>query len=98
LEKGKARAMVQLLAQAWRGLSAKPFVESLPIAGVDGTLAHRLQAGPATGQAWLKTGTLAVCIERLMVCLRCSKSLGSRMLAPCVATCRKRQNGPRTPS
>lgn len=58
LEKGKARAMVQLLSQAWRGLSARPFVESLPIAGVDGTLANRLQAGPATGHAWLKTGTL----------------------------------------
>jgi len=58
LERGKARAMVQLLAQAWRGTSAKAFVDSLPIAGVDGTLANRFQHGPAAGQAWLKTGTL----------------------------------------
>jgi serine-type D-Ala-D-Ala carboxypeptidase/endopeptidase (penicillin-binding protein 4) len=58
LERGKPRAMVQLLAQAWRGHNAKSFVDSLPIAGVDGTLATRLQDGAATGQAWLKTGTL----------------------------------------
>ena len=58
LETGKARAMVQLLAQAWKGPAAKAFVDSLPIAGVDGTLANRFQGGAATGQAWLKTGTL----------------------------------------
>jgi hypothetical protein len=37
---------------------SRSFVESLPIAGVDGTLAHRLRNGSATGHAFLKTGTL----------------------------------------
>jgi D-alanyl-D-alanine carboxypeptidase/D-alanyl-D-alanine-endopeptidase (penicillin-binding protein 4) len=59
LERGKPRAMVQLLAQAWKGRSAKAFMESLPVAGVDGTLANRFQAGAASGQAFLKTGTLS---------------------------------------
>jgi D-alanyl-D-alanine carboxypeptidase/D-alanyl-D-alanine-endopeptidase (penicillin-binding protein 4) len=58
LERGKPRAMVQLLRAAWRTSGSRSFVESLPIAGVDGTLAHRLRSGSATGQAFLKTGTL----------------------------------------
>lgn len=57
-ERAKPRAMVQLLRKAWRAEQAQAFFESLPIAGVDGTLAHRLQAGHAAGQAYLKTGTL----------------------------------------
>jgi D-alanyl-D-alanine carboxypeptidase/D-alanyl-D-alanine-endopeptidase (penicillin-binding protein 4) len=57
-ERGKPRAMVQLLCNAWRGRSAQAFVDSLPIAGVDGTLARRMQHGMATGHAFLKTGTL----------------------------------------
>lgn len=58
-ERGKPRALVQLLANAWRVGAGKIFLESLPIAGVDGTLAHRMLKGPATGQAFLKTGTLS---------------------------------------
>jgi D-alanyl-D-alanine carboxypeptidase/D-alanyl-D-alanine-endopeptidase (penicillin-binding protein 4) len=58
-ERGKPRAMVQLLRQAWKAEGAQAFVNSLPIAGVDGTLAHRMLEGPATGQAFLKTGTLS---------------------------------------
>ena len=57
-ERGKPRALVQLLVNAWRGTASQAFVDSLPIAGVDGTLAHRLK-GAAAGQAWLKTGTLS---------------------------------------
>lgn len=57
-ERGKPRAMVQLLDKAWRSGHAGAFVESLPIAGVDGTLAHRMRSGAARGQAYLKTGSL----------------------------------------
>ncbi|HJV60477.1 MAG TPA: D-alanyl-D-alanine carboxypeptidase [Albitalea sp.] len=58
LERGKPRALAQLLAKAWHGGGANAFLDSLPIAGVDGTLAQRLRNGAATGQAYLKTGTL----------------------------------------
>jgi D-alanyl-D-alanine carboxypeptidase/D-alanyl-D-alanine-endopeptidase (penicillin-binding protein 4) len=57
-ERGKPRALVQLLQNAWRAGGAKAFVDSLPIAGVDGTLVNRMRTGSATGQAYLKTGTL----------------------------------------
>lgn len=57
-ERGKPRAMVQLLRQAWHDRNGKLFVDSLPIAGVDGTVANRMQNSPATGKAFLKTGSL----------------------------------------
>ena len=57
-ERAKPRAMVQLLRKAWRADQAQAFFESLPIAGVDGTLKNRLQGGRAAGKAYLKTGTL----------------------------------------
>lgn len=57
-ERGKPRAMVQLLRRAWASNQAQAFIDSLPIAGVDGTLAHRMTHGKATGAAFLKTGTL----------------------------------------
>lgn len=57
-ERGRPRALVQLLLNAWRSPLGKPFLESLPVAGVDGTLAHRMAHGAATGRAFLKTGTL----------------------------------------
>lgn len=57
-ERGKPRAMVQLLLNAWGGRNAQSFVDSLPIAGIDGTLAHRMRHGLAAGHAWLKTGSL----------------------------------------
>jgi serine-type D-Ala-D-Ala carboxypeptidase/endopeptidase (penicillin-binding protein 4) len=58
LERGKPRALVHLLRRAWQGPQRDPFVQSLPVAGVDGTLAHRMTRGQATGRAFLKTGTL----------------------------------------
>ena len=57
-ERAKPRAMVQLLRKAWRADQAQAFFESLPVAGVDGTLRNRLQGGKAMGHAFLKTGTL----------------------------------------
>jgi D-alanyl-D-alanine carboxypeptidase/D-alanyl-D-alanine-endopeptidase (penicillin-binding protein 4) len=58
LERGKPHALVHLLRNAWRASAAQAFLDSLPIAGVDGTLAQRMRHGAATGQAFLKTGTL----------------------------------------
>jgi len=57
-ERGKPRALVQLLRQAWASQQARAFVDSLPVAGIDGTLAHRMTSGAARGMAFLKTGTL----------------------------------------
>jgi D-alanyl-D-alanine carboxypeptidase/D-alanyl-D-alanine-endopeptidase (penicillin-binding protein 4) len=59
VERGRPRAMVQLLVNEWRARDSRVFVDSLPIAGVDGTLANRMRKGPATGRAFLKTGTLS---------------------------------------
>ncbi len=58
-ERGKPEALVALLRAAWRNASLPTLLESLPIAGVDGTLARRMTAGPARGLAHLKTGTLS---------------------------------------
>lgn len=57
-ERAKPRAMVQLLRKAWRAEQAQAFFDSLPIAGVDGTMKGRLIGSKAAGQAYLKTGTL----------------------------------------
>ncbi len=57
-ERAKPRAMVQLLRKAWRADQAQAFFDSLPIAGVDGTMKARLTGSRAAGQAYLKTGTL----------------------------------------
>lgn len=57
-ERAKPRAFVELLAKAWSARQAASLIESLPVAGVDGTLEHRMTRGAATGQAHLKTGTL----------------------------------------
>lgn len=60
-ERAKPRAFVHLLANAWQtqqGQQVSSLIDSLPVAGVDGTLEHRMRGGAAAGQAWLKTGTL----------------------------------------
>jgi D-alanyl-D-alanine carboxypeptidase/D-alanyl-D-alanine-endopeptidase (penicillin-binding protein 4) len=57
-ERAKPRALAQLLAHAWRAPQRSQFVDSLPVAGVDGTLEHRMQGTAAEGRAFLKTGTL----------------------------------------
>jgi D-alanyl-D-alanine carboxypeptidase/D-alanyl-D-alanine-endopeptidase (penicillin-binding protein 4) len=57
-EKGRPRALVQLLCQAINQSSLSSFLASLPVAGIDGTLAHRMENGFAAGMAFLKTGSL----------------------------------------
>lgn len=53
------RAVVTLLlydkSQPW----GADFISTLPIAGVDGTLEHRFNSGPATGLIHAKTGSIA---------------------------------------
>ena len=58
-ERGKPSAVVELLRHAWRSAQSQTLLDSLPIAGVDGTLVNRMKNGPAAGQAYLKTGTLS---------------------------------------
>lgn len=57
-ERISAQQMTALLKAAWSGRHAHDFIATLPTAGVDGTMRNRLKAGPATGWARLKTGTL----------------------------------------
>ena len=60
-ERSTAAALGQLLRQARQGPQADAFVQSLAVAGVDGTvqrLRDRMPQSPVIGRAWLKTGSL----------------------------------------
>lgn len=50
--------LASVLQQAWHGSYHHEIITSLPLAGVDGTLAQRFLQGPAWQRARLKTGTL----------------------------------------
>jgi D-alanyl-D-alanine carboxypeptidase/D-alanyl-D-alanine-endopeptidase (penicillin-binding protein 4) len=52
------RAYTQLLAYAARQPWGAAWRETLPVAGVDGTLAGRFKNSPLKGRLWAKTGTL----------------------------------------
>ncbi len=55
-----ARALVALFVSAWSDPKVSaPFYNSLPTAGVNGTLRHRMTSGPARGTVHAKTGTTA---------------------------------------
>lgn len=61
IERSSAQALTALLQAAYIGPHAQPFMDSLSIAGVDGTAArikHRNPQSPLIGKAWLKTGSL----------------------------------------
>jgi D-alanyl-D-alanine carboxypeptidase/D-alanyl-D-alanine-endopeptidase (penicillin-binding protein 4) len=53
-----ALSLANLLQAANASPVAQVFVDSLPIAGVDGTMRHRLGNEPVEGNAHIKTGTL----------------------------------------
>jgi D-alanyl-D-alanine carboxypeptidase/D-alanyl-D-alanine-endopeptidase (penicillin-binding protein 4) len=53
------RAFTQLLVYAARQPWGVAWRQSLPIAGVDGTLAGRFETSPLKGRMWAKTGTHA---------------------------------------
>ncbi len=52
------RALTQLLAFASRQAWGQGWRDSLPIAGVDGTLQNRFKTSPLKGRLWAKTGTM----------------------------------------
>src|SRR5690606_1826992 len=57
-----SRASAAQLARLLRHAAAGPFAdlirESLPVAGIDGTMKARLAGEPIAGRAWIKTGSL----------------------------------------
>ncbi|MCS6766667.1 MAG: D-alanyl-D-alanine carboxypeptidase/D-alanyl-D-alanine-endopeptidase [Candidatus Protistobacter heckmanni] len=57
-ERISARDMGRLLLRAAQGAEAQAFADSLPVAGVDGTMRHRMTRTPVAGNAQIKTGTL----------------------------------------
>jgi D-alanyl-D-alanine carboxypeptidase/D-alanyl-D-alanine-endopeptidase (penicillin-binding protein 4) len=52
------RANTQLLSYAARQAWGTAFRNTLPVAGVDGTLTNRFRNSPLKGKLWAKTGTL----------------------------------------
>lgn len=58
-ERMPAATLAALLQRAWLQPTMPEFVASLPVAGVDGTMARRFADSPLRGQAHIKTGSLA---------------------------------------
>lgn len=57
-ERISAEGLARVLIDAARGEHAAIFIDSLPVAGQDGTMRNRLRGDPVAGQAWIKTGSL----------------------------------------
>jgi D-alanyl-D-alanine carboxypeptidase/D-alanyl-D-alanine-endopeptidase (penicillin-binding protein 4) len=58
LDRLTPNALVALLQVMWKDVELRPLVmSSLPLAGVNGTLAHRMRSGPAHAHVVAKTGT-----------------------------------------
>jgi D-alanyl-D-alanine carboxypeptidase/D-alanyl-D-alanine-endopeptidase (penicillin-binding protein 4) len=56
-DKAAPRVFTRLLTYAARQTWGKAWQETLPVAGVDGTLAGRFRNSPLKGRLWAKTGT-----------------------------------------
>ena len=52
-------ALVVVLQRMYDPTGESPFMQALPIAGVDGSLANRLKDTPAAGNLRAKTGTMS---------------------------------------
>jgi D-alanyl-D-alanine carboxypeptidase/D-alanyl-D-alanine-endopeptidase (penicillin-binding protein 4) len=53
-----AAALIGMLVTAWHNPAIRPaFVQSLAVAGVNGTLEHRMERRPARGAVLAKTGS-----------------------------------------
>lgn len=53
-----ARSLTRVLQRIWTSPQGAVMRDSLPVAGVDGTMRWRLNKTPVVGHAWLKTGSL----------------------------------------
>jgi len=53
------RALTQLLSYAAKQFWGIAWRQTLPVAGVDGTLDHRFMTSPLKGKLWAKTGTMS---------------------------------------
>jgi D-alanyl-D-alanine carboxypeptidase/D-alanyl-D-alanine-endopeptidase (penicillin-binding protein 4) len=58
-ERASASALAAILQHAWRQPTMPEFIASLPVAGIDGTMARRFAGSPLHGRAHIKTGSLA---------------------------------------
>ena len=58
-ERISAQSMAAILQTAWASALMPEFVSSLPLVGIDGTMKRRLNQQSVSGQAHIKTGTLA---------------------------------------
>jgi serine-type D-Ala-D-Ala carboxypeptidase/endopeptidase (penicillin-binding protein 4) len=57
-EQISVRSLAQLLTHASKSSVAATYRDSLPVVGVDGTMAKRLTQSGVAGQAWIKTGSI----------------------------------------
>jgi serine-type D-Ala-D-Ala carboxypeptidase/endopeptidase (penicillin-binding protein 4) len=58
VERISAKSLAALLIHAASTPVAQLYQESMPIVGIDGTMARRLMDHPIAGNAWVKTGSL----------------------------------------